>query len=79
VALLYLSDDPAFVQGVRARARTSPRPVIVGNAEEVRASVLEYAEAGVDELIIPDFNLGPRERKLPILDRFIREVAPAVR
>ena len=41
--------------------------------------IQEYADAGVDEFVLPDFNLGPRERKVPILDRFIKEVAPAFR
>jgi alkanesulfonate monooxygenase SsuD/methylene tetrahydromethanopterin reductase-like flavin-dependent oxidoreductase (luciferase family) len=77
VALLVLSDDPAVLQ--RFRSGAGGRPMIVGTAEEVRKIVAEYAAAGVDELIIPDFNLGPRERKLPILDRFIREVAPVAR
>jgi alkanesulfonate monooxygenase SsuD/methylene tetrahydromethanopterin reductase-like flavin-dependent oxidoreductase (luciferase family) len=53
--------------------------MIVGNVEEVREIVRAYSEAGVDELIIPDFNLGPRERKISVLDRFIDEVAPVVR
>jgi hypothetical protein len=41
--------------------------------------VRAYAEVGVDELVVPDFNLGPTETKLPTLDRFITEVAPAFR
>jgi F420-dependent oxidoreductase-like protein len=77
VALLYLSDDEAFLDKVRNGPRA--RPMIVGNVEEVRQTVGEYAAAGVDELIIPDFNLGGRERKLPILQRFIEEVAPVAR
>jgi F420-dependent oxidoreductase-like protein len=77
VALLHLSDDRAYIEGVRANAGS--RPVIAGNVEEVRAIVAAYAAAGVDELIVPDFNLGPREKQLPVLDRFIREVAPVAR
>jgi F420-dependent oxidoreductase-like protein len=77
VALLTLSDDPALVE--RARGSGRARPVIAGNADEVRKIVAEYAAAGVDELIVPDFNLGRPERSLPVLDRFIREIAPAAR
>jgi F420-dependent oxidoreductase-like protein len=73
-ALLYLSDDPAFLAKVRSRPGFFP--MMTGSVEEIRAVVGEYAEAGVDELIVPDFNLGPRERKLAVLDRFMEEVVP---
>ncbi len=73
VALLFLSDDRAFVE--KMRSRPIGRPTIIGNADEVREIVRAYREAGVDELIVPDFTLGPRDQKLATLDRFIREVA----
>lgn len=70
-ALLVLTGDPALVERVRA----SGRPVIGGNAAQVRAIIEQYAEAGVHELIIPDFNLGRNlEEKLAALDRFTEEV-----
>jgi hypothetical protein len=53
--------------------------MVVGNVEEVRETLRGYAEAGVDELIVPDFNLGPMDAKIATLDRFIQEVAPVVR
>ena len=77
VAMLFLSDDAKFIEQVRGGG--GGRPMIAGNVEEVAQVVKDYAEAGVDELVIPDFNLGPHERKVPILDRFIREVAPVAR
>ncbi len=77
VVMLYLSDDAEFIEKIRARG--GGPPMLAGNPDEVREVVKSYADAGVDELVIPDFNLGSRERKLPILDRFIREVAPVVR
>ena len=52
---------------------------IVGNSDEVREIVRAYRDAGVDELIVPDFTLGPREQKLATLDRFMREVATPLR
>jgi alkanesulfonate monooxygenase SsuD/methylene tetrahydromethanopterin reductase-like flavin-dependent oxidoreductase (luciferase family) len=73
VALLFLTDDRAFVE--KMRSRPIGRPTIVGNADEVREIVRAYRDAGVDELIVPDFTLGPREQKLATLDRFMREVA----
>ena len=78
VALLFLSDDEDFLDKIRGGGG-GPMPKIIGNVEEVRATVQAYADAGVDELIVPDFNLGANERKLPILDRFIEEVATVVR
>jgi F420-dependent oxidoreductase-like protein len=76
-ALLVLSDDPAEL--ARARAAGTGRPLIVGTVDAVRQVVGAYAAAGVDELIIPDFNLGRGERKKAVLDRFIAEVAPGFR
>jgi len=73
-SLLYLSDDPAFLAKVRSRPGFFP--MMAGNVDEIRRVVEEYAVAGVDELIVPDFNLGPRERKIEVLDRFMEEVVP---
>ena len=77
VALLFLSEDEAFLDKVRSRPPGMPSNV--GNAERMREVVAEYAEAGVDELIVPAFNLGGKERIVEVLDRFITEVAPAGR
>ncbi len=77
VAMVFLSDDAEYIEKVRARG--GGPAMIAGNIDELRQTVEAYAEAGVDELIVPDFNLGPREKKLPVLDRFIQEVAPAAR
>lgn len=38
-----------------------------------------YRDAGVDELIVPDFTLGARHQKLATLDRFMKEVATPLR
>ena len=75
-ALLVLSDDAALVERVRA----SGRPVVGGNAEQVGATLRDFAAAGVDELIIPDFNL-PRDvaQKTQILDRFMKDAVPLSR
>jgi alkanesulfonate monooxygenase SsuD/methylene tetrahydromethanopterin reductase-like flavin-dependent oxidoreductase (luciferase family) len=73
VALLFLSDDASFIEKVTSRP--SDR-VIAGNVEQVRETIAAYRDAGVDELIVPDFTLGPMEQKLETYDRFIEEVAP---
>jgi F420-dependent oxidoreductase-like protein len=69
--MLVLSDDTALVE----RMRGGGRPVIAGNAEQVSQTIQEYADAGLDELIIPDFNLGSGSARLGAYDRFWDEVA----
>jgi len=75
VALLVLSDDEAIVE----RTRASGRPVIAGTLANVQDTLGEYAEAGVDEVIIPDFTLGRGERRTEQLGRFIHEAATPFR
>lgn len=73
VALLFMSDDAAYLE--RMRGTRMQQATIIGTPEEVAATVAEYAALGVDELIVPDFTLGPRDQKIATLNRFIREVA----
>jgi hypothetical protein len=54
-------------------------PAIAGTPEQLRDVVAAYAEAGLDELIVPDRTLGIGARKLETMDRLIDEVAPAFR
>lgn len=69
--MLMLTDDAAMVE----RMKAAGRPVIGANGPQVRALVEQYAEAGVDELIIPDFNLGRTVAdKTAVMDRFANEV-----
>jgi F420-dependent oxidoreductase-like protein len=75
VALLVLSDDSELIE----RTRASGRPVIAGNAAGVTATIREYADAGVSEVIIPDFNLGRGERRTEAYDRFMNDVAAKFR
>jgi F420-dependent oxidoreductase-like protein len=75
IALLVLTDDREMIE----RTRASGRPVIAGNVDQARQVMREYAEAGVDELVIPDFNLGRGERRQATYDTFNTEVAPVFR
>jgi F420-dependent oxidoreductase-like protein len=77
VALLFLTDDRAALE--KLRSRPLGRPSIIGNADEVREIVRAYRDACVDELIVPDFTLGPRAQKLATLDLFMHEVAEKLR
>lgn len=73
-AMLTMSDDPERLE----RARGAPGfPGIVGTVDEVKAIVQQYADAGVDELIIPNFNMGSHARER--YDEFIEQVAPEFR
>ena len=73
VALLFMSEDTAWLE--RMRARPMQQPAIIGTIEEVRETVAAYEQAGVDELIVPDFTLGTGPERLNVLDAFIRDVA----
>lgn len=81
VALLFLSDDEPFIKRMKATPMGSP--AIIGNVNEVRDIVAAYDEAGVQELIIPDFTLGELigagQAKIDALDRFINDVATVVK
>ena len=72
-ALVFLGDDPAWLG--RMRGTQTPMAKIVGTAAELRDVVAAYAEAGVDELIVPDFTLGHGDAKKRTMDRLIGEVA----
>ncbi|MDY7103407.1 MAG: TIGR03560 family F420-dependent LLM class oxidoreductase [Actinomycetota bacterium] len=77
VALLFMSDDAERLASLRAKG--IGRPSIIGTPEEVGEIVAAYAEAGVDELIIPDFTFSSAAERDDTLDRFIGEVAAAHR
>jgi F420-dependent oxidoreductase-like protein len=77
VALLFMSDDGGFLANFRGVEL--PRPAIVGTPAEVRDIIARYTEAGVEELIIPDFNLRTPSVRHDVLDQFIGEVAPDFR
>ena len=76
-ALLFLSDDESFL--ARMRERDIGQAAIVGTPAEVQEVVGAYVEAGVDELIVPDFTLGSRHRRADTYDRFLAEVAAPFR
>jgi F420-dependent oxidoreductase-like protein len=73
VALLFMSEDNAFLE--KMRKAELQQAAIIGTPAEVKEIVADYEAAGVDELIVPDFTLGPREQKIATLDTFITEVA----
>jgi F420-dependent oxidoreductase-like protein len=76
-ALLFLSTDKSWLADKQQRDPT--RPVIVGTPDVVAGIIDRYRSAGADELIIPDFTLGPINRRKDTLDLFMEEVVPLVR
>ena len=75
VAMLFMSEDKSFLDKIRAGG--PDRPIILGTAEEVADTLRAYAEAGVDEIVIPDFNLGDGDKKRERMDRFMNEAVAA--
>ena len=55
------------------------RPAIGGTSEQLIETIGEWADAGLDELIIPSFTLGSGEQAKEAIDQLITEVAPAFR
>ena len=75
VALMFLTDDEKFAK--KMSSTEGGQATIAGNVNQVQDIVGAYKEAGVDELIVPDFTM--RDDKLEILDKLINEVAPVTR
>ena len=76
-ALLFLCDDEA--RATELRERGIERPSLIGTADQLKDQLAEFVELGVDEVIIPDFNLGEPAKRNDVLDRFIEEVAAPFR
>jgi alkanesulfonate monooxygenase SsuD/methylene tetrahydromethanopterin reductase-like flavin-dependent oxidoreductase (luciferase family) len=77
-ALFFLIDDPATAATIRERAPEGRS--VVGGPAEIAEQVEAYADAGVDELIVPDFTLGATaEARRESYDRFWAEVLEPLR
>lgn len=76
-ALVTISDDPAVVSQALSRGGFA---AIAGSLGEIRDKMAQYAEAGISEFILPNFNLGRSvaERKQGF-DRFMQDVASQFR
>jgi F420-dependent oxidoreductase-like protein len=72
-ALLYLSDDESWL--AQQQPPVPGMPTLKGNSQRVAEIVAAYRDAGVDELIIPDWTLGSLGERKDTLDRFLTEVA----
>jgi hypothetical protein len=70
---MFLGPDGAE----QAERLAAIRPAIGGTAEQLRDVVGRYAEAGVDELIVPDFTLGDQVATADALAFLAEEVVGA--
>jgi alkanesulfonate monooxygenase SsuD/methylene tetrahydromethanopterin reductase-like flavin-dependent oxidoreductase (luciferase family) len=70
---VYITDDDAQRDELLATTRADRS--IVGTTAEIVDVIGEYAEAGLDEFALPDFNLGesPAQRR-DMIERFHEEV-----
>ncbi len=73
-ALVFLSTDESWLAKVREQPAGMPR--LVGTPAEVVDRLGEYAEAGVEEFIVPDWTMGDAARAKDTLALFQAEVAP---
>jgi alkanesulfonate monooxygenase SsuD/methylene tetrahydromethanopterin reductase-like flavin-dependent oxidoreductase (luciferase family) len=78
-ATLWRSTQALVVLGRPVTPEDGPRAV-GGSLEQLRDTLGRYAEAGVDELIVPDGHLGgDPARSRELFDVMAREVLPAAR
>jgi alkanesulfonate monooxygenase SsuD/methylene tetrahydromethanopterin reductase-like flavin-dependent oxidoreductase (luciferase family) len=75
-ALWFLTDDVARAEELITRA---PTAAIGGPPSRLGDAVAAWREAGVDEVIVPDFTLGKGQQRLDRMDTIIDEVAPPFR
>lgn len=73
VALVFMSDDEKTLEGYRSA--NIPMQHLIGTPEQIRQQIEAYQRLGVDEFIVPGFNLGSPEQQVDTLDRFIKVVA----
>ena len=76
-ALFFLVDDPATAAKIAARAPADRS--IIGDTHHIAAALSSYKDAGFDEIIIPDFTLGPTPNaRREMYERFATDVLPLV-
>ena len=73
-ALVFMSDDPAVV--TKLRSLNIYYPSLIGTPEEIREAIAAYAETGVTEFILPDFNMRNFGERISSLDAFQEQVIP---
>jgi len=72
VALVFLTDDHKFA----LKMRQNTQATVAGSVSELQEIFGAYADLGVDEFIVPDFNLGSRPEE--VLSQLSEDVFPAL-
>lgn len=75
--LFFVLDDNDKAE--QLEAAVAPRPCIAGTPDRIAETVAAWRDAGVDEVIVPDFTLGTGTQRADALDTIIEHVAPAFR
>lgn len=75
-AIVSFTDDG---RGLDQRWERSGLPLLTGSPEQMQTQLGAYAEAGLDEFIVPDFGLGSGSQRLDALDRFLADAAAPFR
>ncbi len=76
-ALVFVGDDEEWLARVRPPTDGPPPPGpprLVGTPAELQEVIGDYLDAGLDELIVPDFTFGPGPGRLDTFDRLLAEV-----
>jgi alkanesulfonate monooxygenase SsuD/methylene tetrahydromethanopterin reductase-like flavin-dependent oxidoreductase (luciferase family) len=76
-ALFFIGVEGAKLDTLVERVR--PRAAVGGGPEQLAEAMQGWADAGVDEVIVPDFTLGSGTQKLDAFDLLIERVAPMLR
>ena len=76
--MFFIVDDPA--KASRLAASAPEDRAVIGSLQHIAERISGYLEAGYDEVIIPDFTLGPTpEARREMYQRFAEEVLPNFR
>jgi alkanesulfonate monooxygenase SsuD/methylene tetrahydromethanopterin reductase-like flavin-dependent oxidoreductase (luciferase family) len=75
-ALVLIGADSADLQ---ARAARGPLPLIGGTPQQLVDTLARYAEAGLDEFIVPDRTLGTGSQRRDLMDMLIEQIATPFR
>jgi len=76
-ALWFMNDDEDKADALVQRA--APRAALGGPVERLQETVAQWAEVGVDEVIVPDFTLGTGTVRLERMDTIIEDIAQPMR
>lgn len=71
-AFVCFSDDPATI--AEFTAKVPGRPTLIGSADRILDQVADFADAGADEIIVPDWLIDDPAERVEHYERFRTEV-----